>query len=297
MEIHPQHIRTDSLKNLYQPFGVAVDVLRLDLLHPVVSGNKWFKLKDYVEEAKGLNKKTILTFGGAYSNHIIATAAACKAEGFASIGIIRGEEPPILSHTLKAALTYGMQLHFVSRSDYAQKRIPPALTEREDDIYIIEKGGFGLKGRIGAESILQYCESLLYTHIIASVGTGTTLAGLITSAADKAKVTGISALKNNHSLEAAVNSLLPSTLQNLFSINHNFHFGGYAKYTPELLEFMNSWYQKTGIPSDFVYTAKLFFAVDNLVKANYFESGSKLLVIHSGGLQGNNSLPPGTLIF
>jgi 1-aminocyclopropane-1-carboxylate deaminase len=298
MCLSTENIRIDSLKNLYQPFGVNADVLRLDEVHPVVSGNKWFKLKEYLKEAQRLQKKVIITFGGPYSNHIVATAAACQLTGLQSIGIIRGEEGLTPSPTLADAKAAGMQLYFVSRSMYTAQILPEEVyaTVAVSDTYIIKEGGYGLLGSKGAGTILSGIPEGRYSHIVASVGTGTTLAGII-AAAPKSKVTGISALKNNHSLNSSIAALLPADLAGLFEILHDFHFGGYAKRTPSLLQFINDWYQLTGIPSDFVYTGKLFYATDNLIRTGYFARGSSLLLIHSGGLQGNRSLPAGTLIF
>ena len=293
-----QNIRLDSLKNLYQTNKVEVDVLRLDLIHKVISGNKWFKLKEYLHHASIVNKNTILTFGGAYSNHIIATAAACRESNLQSIGIIRGEKPQIISHTLIAAEAYGMELFYTSRHDYKSKIIPETVWNKypKDKILIVNEGGYGISGRMGAETIINYVNKKGYTHILAAVGTGTTLSGIISSA-HVAAVIGIPVMKNNYSLQNEINALLPETLHNKFNLVHDYHFGGYAKSTKELFQFMNEWFTNTNIPSDFVYTGKLFYAADHLIKSNHIPPGSKVLIIHSGGLQGNLSLPKGTLIF
>ncbi len=272
-----------------------MDVLRLDLVHPVISGNKWFKLRYYLEEARRLGKKTLISFGGPYSNHILATAAAARDSGFKSIGIIRGEVPSVYSPTLKDAAGYGMELVFVPRDTYRNKTIPLPQTTLQE-AFIIPEGGYGLPGSAGAKKILEQTEYQIYTHIIAAVGTGTMLAGLSDAAFSNQSVIGISVLKNNFSVQDEIKALLPAANQN-FNILHDYHFGGYAKHTASLLNFMNEWYQATGIPSDFVYTGKLFYAVNDLVLSNRFSSQSRLLVIHSGGLQGNRSLSKGTLIF
>jgi 1-aminocyclopropane-1-carboxylate deaminase len=296
--IHPRNIRVDSVDFLLK-FHTTVDVLRLDLIHPVISGNKWFKLKEYLNEARSLHKKVILTFGGAYSNHIVATAAATKQAGFKSVGIIRGERPTTVSHSLKEALSYGMDLFFISRKDYREKIIPAEIlqTYALDDIYAINEGGYGKKGVEGAKDILRQIDSSSYTHIIDAVGTGTTLAGLIESSAKHQNIIGISSLKNNYSLQREIENLVCEQNKKRFTLIHDYHFGGYAKYSTELIDCMNEWYQLTGIPSDFVYTGKLFYAVQDLLRKNYFPAGSKLLIVHSGGLQGNQSLAKGTLIF
>jgi 1-aminocyclopropane-1-carboxylate deaminase len=296
--IHPENIRVDPVEFLSN-FHTTVDVLRLDLVHPVISGNKWFKLKAYLQEALSHHKKIILTFGGAFSNHIVATAAAAKINGVKSIGIIRGEKPAVLSHTLLEATNFGMELHFVSREDYRKKIIPATVfTHRsENDLYLINEGGYGPNGMKGAKDILTQIESSAYTHIIAAVGTGTTLAGLTEAANTNQKIFGISVFKNNFSLQGEIEKLVSKEIHQKFTLVHDYHFGGYAKYTQGLVDLMNQWYQLTSIPSDFVYTGKLFFAVNDMIEKKYFPANSKLLVIHSGGLQGNQSLPKGTLIF
>lgn len=292
-------IRVDAIKNLYQQQGVEVEVLRLDLIHPGVSGNKWFKLSEYLAYAGQGGKKVLLTFGGAFSNHIAATAAACRESGVRCIGVIRGERVPTLSHTLQGAENDGMDLYFTSREAYKAKEIPEAVWEHyaKEEVYIVNEGGYGIKGRQGAESILDHCPRGRYTHIVAACGTGTTLAGLVAAAEPGQIVMGIPVLKNYTSMEAEINALLPPALHSRYTLIHDYHFGGYARHSPELIHFMNRWYEQTGIPSDFVYTGKLFYAVDHLVHKGYFPYGSRILVVHSGGLQGNDSLPKGTLIF
>ena len=274
--------------------NVRLTVLRLDKIHPVISGNKWFKLKYYLEEASELKKKKIVTFGGAWSNHIVATAAACQLNGFDATGIIRGEESAMLLPTLRKAKEMGMQLIFINRGDYKMKILPSQFSTEE--YYLIPEGGYGRKGTEGAAEILDNCNKEIYTHIACAAGTGTMLAGLIMSSLPHQNVTGISVLKNNNELEENVKLLLNNDPAN-FQIIHDYHFGGYAKYTKELLNFMNGFYRQTSIPSDFVYTGKLFFAVTDLARKNYFPSGSRLLIVHSGGLQGNASLDKRELIF
>lgn len=271
-------------------------LLRLDKIHFEISGNKWFKLRFYLEDALAQHKKTIATFGGAWSNHILATAAACQSKGLQSIGVIRGEKPPELSYTLKKAAEYGMNLVFISRDEYRQKIMPPEISSK--DVYIINEGGYGEKGMQGAATIAEFYEREEFTHICCAVGTGTMIAGLIKATKPGNQVLGISVLKNNLSIEKEIKNLLPVNKQrNNYSVNHNYHFGGYAKYNQVLIDFMNEFYKQTSVPTDFVYTAKLVYAAHDLVKTNFFPTGSRILLIHSGGLQGNNSLPEETLIF
>lgn len=268
-------------------------VLRADAIDAVISGNKWFKLRFYLSEAVQQQKKRIVTYGGAFSNHIIATAAACKAAGLQCLGIIRGEQPTVLSHTLLQAQNMGMQLQFISREDYAQKLMPANINLDTD--YCIAEGGYGHTGAKGAATMLDGLTND-FTHILCAVGTGTTLAGLLQAVPPSTQVIGISSLKNNLSL-ATETAMLNSTSAETINILHQFHFGGYAKHKPELIDFMNNLYRQTGIPTDFVYTGKLFYGFDTLVQEHYFAAGSKILLIHSGGLQGNLSLPKGTLIY
>jgi 1-aminocyclopropane-1-carboxylate deaminase len=294
-QVYFDKITTDKLSGeLFNDHAIEVSVLRLDKIHPIISGNKWFKLKYYLEDAISQNKKNIITFGGAWSNHIIATAAACQLCGLNATGIIRGEEAPELSPTLKQAKELGMQLIFLSREDYKAKHIPEKFLT--DEYYLIPEGGYGRKGAEGAAGIFEYCDQETYTHIACAAGAGTMLAGLIMGSLPRQKIIGISVLKNNNELEEKVRSLLNNDSAN-FQILHDYHFGGYAKHTDELLNFMNAFYEQTKIPSDFVYTGKLFFAITDLSKKKFFPQGSKLLLIHSGGIQGNASLDKGRLMF
>lgn len=273
--------------------NIRLSVLRLDKIHPVISGNKWFKLKYWLEEAKINNKNHLVTFGGAYSNHIVATAAAGKIFGFKTTGVIRGEEPPN-SHTLIQAQEYGMDLHFITRKDFREKKLLNGLAENQ---LLINEGGYGEPGLRGAAEILNFCQKENYSHICCAVGTTTMMAGLICSSLASQEVIGFAALKNP-SLGNDLQKLLGAENQaKNFKLVHEYHFGGYAKYTAELINFMNEIYSSTSIPTDFVYTGKLFWGVLDLVKKSFFAAGSRILIIHSGGLQGNESLPKKLLRF
>jgi 1-aminocyclopropane-1-carboxylate deaminase len=288
-----QNIEAEWLTNKQ----LSLDVLRLDKLHPIVSGNKWFKLKYYLDEASTLKKTTIATFGGAWSNHIIATAFAAKEAGLKSIGIIRGEKPQDLSYTLDMAAEYGMELHFVTREQYRRKE---EIFENysHNNLYWIEEGGFGITGAKGAGEILKITDTSAYTYIIAAVGTGTMLAGLISSANSNQTIIGISSMKGNHSIEQKVKQLISNqAFEASFEINHDYHFGGYGKHPLPLIHFINEVYFKHNLPLDIIYTGKTFFAVKDLAEKSFFKPGSKLLMIHSGGLQGNMSLPVKVLAF
>jgi 1-aminocyclopropane-1-carboxylate deaminase len=306
--ITPSAITIDDITHLSDG-SVSIAVLRLDKIHPQISGNKWFKLRYYLEEATALNKKNIVTFGGAWSNHLLAVASATQLNGLGSTGIIRGEEPPELSSTLTEAKKLGMKLIFISREGYREKQVPAGILSTDD--YLVPEGGYGAPGAKGAATILDHCGND-FTHYCCAVGTGTMMAGLINGASlqccgdtppqycEGKRVIGVSVLKNNPELSLMIEALVADKDTDnpvKWQLITDNHFGGYAKYNPELLAFMNDFYQQTGIPSDFVYTGKLFFAVTRLLRENYFPKGSKILVIHSGGLQGNISLRKGLLIF
>src|SRR5262249_20533968 len=200
---------------------VNVSVLRLDKLHPVISGNKWFKLRYYMVEALQQGKKRGITFGGTYSNQIIATAAACQLYGLQSAGIIRGEQPVNFSPTLLQAKELGMQLLFTSREDYAAKKMPLSLTH--EDYYIIPEGGYGATGAKGAATIMDYCSTHDFTHICCAVGTGTMMAGLMNASLPDQFVIGISVMKNNRELEDSVRSLLLDKQQPI-RLLHDYHW-------------------------------------------------------------------------
>lgn len=276
---------------------VKVDILRLDLLHPVVSGNKWFKLQYYLQDAITQNKDTIATFGGAYSNHIVATAYAAREAGLQSIGFIRGERPARLSVTLLDAINYGMNLVFTDRTLYRDKTTIMQSADKHNYYWVME-GGYGQLGSKGAADILRVTDTHDYSHILCAVGTGTMLSGLISASLPGQELIGISVLKDNMALEKEVLSLLnEEDRAKPFSILHDYHFGGYAKHPQELTGFMRDIWEKENLPTDIVYTSKLLFAVKDLMAANRFPTGARILLIHSGGLQGNTSLPPNTLPF
>lgn len=276
---------------------VTCSILRLDKIHPIISGNKWFKLKYYLEAARKSGKNCLVTFGGAYSNHIIATAAAGDIFSLKTIGIIRGEKPKELSFTLQQAIDHGMTLIFAGREGYRNKKVPEQI-EKQEEVFVINEGGYGTNGVKGASEILSYCAKENYSHVACAVGTSTMMAGLIRASHSTQQVVGIPVLRNNIDLEKALNELLsPEQQGKRFKMIHDYHFGGYAKCNSELIDFMNEFYKSTSIPTDFVYTAKLIYGILDMVKHNHFPGGSNLLLIHSGGLQGNRSLPKGSLIF
>ena len=284
-------ITTDEIQDPFlQNKNVQLDVLRLDKIHPVISGNKWFKLKYHLDNFNAGNYNGIISFGGAWSNHIVATACACYLKKIKCIGIIRGERPEQLSNTLLEAAKYEMELKFISRETYAQKNSNEFLESIKKEFpgyYIIPEGGAGKEGEKGAGEILQYADEKNYTHIACAVGTGTMFNGIREAASANQNILGIVALKG-WKVENETNNT---------EMFLNYHFGGYAKYNLTLINFMNEFFRLTNIPTDFVYTGKLAFALFDLIKKDHFPPGSKILMIHSGGLQGNDSLQKGSLIF
>ncbi len=282
----PLSIRIEAFSHeILQAKHLSLDILRLDEIHPIISGNKLFKLKYYLEDALQKKCHTIQTFGGFYSNHIVATAYAAKLCQLKSIGIIRGAKPDHLTPTLQEAEAHGMTLRFVSAIDYQTLKRNQGFF---DNVYSIPEGGYGLLGAKGAAEILSFTNKS-YDYIVCAVGTGTMVAGIINSSADHQQIIGISALKGAYSLEAEISTLLKSDKKN-FQINHDYHFGGFAKHPRELLSFMNKTWKDNMLPTDIVYTAKTLYAILDLAHKKNFKNGSQILMIHSGGLQGNHSI-------
>lgn len=287
-------LRKITIDKIDVPFlqnkNVQLDVLRLDKIHPVISGNKWFKLKYHLDNFNAGNYNGIITFGGAWSNHIVATACSCYLKKIKCTGIIRGEKPQQVSATLREAANYEMDLKFISRDTYAQKTSNEFLDTIKKEFpryYIIPEGGAGKEGENGAADILQYADGNNYTHLVCAMGTGTMFNGIRKAVSSNQNILGIVVLKG-WKKENAIDD--PGLLL-------DYHFGGYAKYDQVLINFMNEFFSLTGIPTDFVYTGKLAFALFDLMKKDHFPPGSKILMIHSGGLQGNASLQKGSLIF
>lgn len=257
--------------------GCRIAVLRLDLPDSEVSGNKWFKLKYNLQAAAEQGKDTILTFGGAYSNHIAATAAACKKLGLKSVGIIRGDAGT-RNATLQKAKEHGMELRFVSREAYREKNNAAFLDELQGQYpgaYIIPEGGDNALGMAGCREILAP-ETAGYRTICCAIGTGTTFKGLRQALLPHQSLIGIPVLKG-----------FPRIGEPQAETFTEYHFGGYARHTPELLAFKQRFESIYDIPLDYVYTAKLFYAVCNLCDRQVLGNEHQILVIHSGGLQGN----------
>ena len=263
-------------------------VKREDLLHPEISGNKWRKLFYNLQAAKAQSKNTLISFGGAYSNHIHALAAAGALFRFKTIGIIRGERPKILNASLRFAQQKGMLLYFVSRRDYKDKN---AVLSKLDlplaDSYILPEGGTNMLAIKGCQEIITELKDS-FDYYCVCCGTGGTIAGIITALDTKTKVLGFSVLKGNFltkEVENLVSEFGHKTYPN-WEIKEDYHFGGYAKYKMNLIEFINAFKANHGIPLDPIYTGKMMYGIMDLIEKDYFPKATRILAIHTGGLQG-----------
>ncbi len=272
---------------LLPEYDVSLFIKREDLIHPFVSGNKFRKLKYNLVAAEKAGQQTVLTFGGAYSNHIAAVAYAAKENGFRSIGIIRGEEIGQKAHenpTLSFALECGMQLDFISRDAYRLKdsaAFLDHLTAQFGDFYLVPEGGTNTAAVKGCSEILNTSDAV-FDFICCPVGTGGTLAGIALSALSHQKVLGFPALKGLF-LEEVIRKFAPGAD---FEFITGYEFGGYAKINEALVCFINAFYEKYAIPLDPVYTGKMVFGVMDMIRNGKFPKGSKILMVHTGGLQG-----------
>jgi 1-aminocyclopropane-1-carboxylate deaminase len=273
---------------LFEKAGVRVLVKREDLNHPYVSGNKWWKLKYNLEESRKLEKRTLLTFGGAYSNHIFATAAAAHELGFESIGVIRGEETLPLNPTLTFAVKCGMKIHYVSRGSYRKKMEPQFIQQLHDtfgDFYLIPEGG---TNELAVKGVAEFAGNLLtetdFDTLCLSVGTGGTMAGIINAFKDQKVVMGFPALKGGEFLSDEIRKYLISDYGNRALVT-SYHHGGYGKVTPDLLDFMEKMRTHHNLPLDSVYTAKMFWGVMKEIEKGSFAKATTVLVLHTGGLQ------------
>jgi len=284
MKIETEEISIPILKEK----ELRLFVKRIDKVHPFVSGNKWFKLKYNLLEAEKQGIETLLTFGGAYSNHIAATAFAAQGKGFKSIGIIRGEEHLPLNPTLRFAMENGMELHYMSRSDYREKTTPDFLEKLKaqfGDFYLIPEGGTNELAIEGTAEILEANDTQDY--ICCAVGTGGTIAGIINAATDKQTVIGFPAIKGIDALEKDIENW---TSTSNYTFINNYVTNGYGKVSVSLVEFINEFNTSHNIPLDAIYTGKMMMGILDLVGKDYFPKGSSILAIHTGGLQGNKGM-------
>jgi 1-aminocyclopropane-1-carboxylate deaminase/D-cysteine desulfhydrase-like pyridoxal-dependent ACC family enzyme len=280
---------------LFEKKQIKLFIKREDLTDKFISGNKWFKLKYNIIEARKLGYKTLLTFGGAYSNHIHATAAAGKKYGFNTIGIIRGEEHFPLNPTLSSAKENGMLIKYIDRKSYRNKyddKLIIGLKNKYGDFYLIPEGGSNHLAVKGCSEIIPGIK-ISYDYICCACGTGGTLAGLILGLDSNAKAIGFSVLKGSEFLNQNVKNWLSvfgkNNLLN-WEINFDFHFGGYAKFNAELLTFCKEFNYRHKIEIEPIYTGKMFYGIFDLIRQDYFQHDTTIVAIHSGGLQGIEGL-------
>lgn len=273
-----------------------MQVKREDLSDPGFGGNKWRKLKYNLVRAGAQNKHTLLTFGGAWSNHIYATAAAGQRFGFSTIGVIRGEQQRSLNPTLAFASNCGMRLIYVDRKTYREKtsaHFIDSLRERFGDFYLLPEGGSNLLAMQGCAEIVTEIHEPFDVITVAS-GTGATLAGLVTALSADQHAIGFAVLKGASFLIDELADMLgqsDSGDRKNWHIETGYHFGGYARTSPELLAFIRRFKTDYGITLDAVYTGKMFYGLFDLIHKGVFERGTRIIAVHSGGVQGNAGFP------
>ncbi|SHH99079.1 1-aminocyclopropane-1-carboxylate deaminase [Chryseolinea serpens] len=266
--------------------GIRVVLKREDLNHPHVSGNKWWKLKYNIEKVLQHPSRTLLTFGGAYSNHLYATAAACHELGLRSIGVVRGEEHPLLNDTLQFVKDQGMQLHYVSRESYRHKTEADFIDALENEFgafVLVPEGGSNEEAVQGASEFAASLDQS-FDYLCCPVGTGGTLAGLIRGYNSTKTILGFSVLKGAYGMVEEIRHWNPGKTN--WQLITDYHFGGYAKSTPDLLQFIAQFKARHAVPLEPIYTGKMMSGIFDLTKQGFFKRGSTLLAIHTGGLQG-----------
>lgn len=254
------------------------------MIHPFISGNKWRKLKYILLEAEKFQKKHLVTFGGAHSNHLLATACAAAKFGFRSTGIVRGEN--VENETLFLCRLFGMQILFENRESYRDK---PTLYKRyfnnDPDAFFIDEGGSGSLGAKGCSELIDELPEV-YDHLFCAAGTGTTAAGILSGIKNKSLRTAMHVIPVLKGADILKLDIEKYTAGALFEFHPNYHFGGYAKTSDELLEFIKDFTSSTGILIDPIYTGKLLFAIYDLISKDYFARGSRILAVHTGGITG-----------
>lgn len=270
---------------LFDDKGLKIFIKRDDLIHPLISGNKWRKLKYTLTSARNQGKNHLITFGGAYSNHLMATAAAAARFGFKATGFVRGEE--VDNDTLFMCRLHGMELLFTDRETYRDK---PALFQKHygssPDAYFIDEGGASAEAAKGCSELVDELAET-YDHIFCACGTGTTAAGILNGIYRNALPTtfhAIPVLKNGDFMAGEINKYLNHIAN--YQLHTDYHFGGYGKTTPELIDFVKQFVAHTGILIEPIYTGKMLYAIFNLARKDHFTPGSKILAIHSGGIWG-----------
>jgi 1-aminocyclopropane-1-carboxylate deaminase len=280
----------DSHPLLFEHQKVSVVIRNLFPQLGIVGGNKWYKLKYNFRKAVDEDYPGVITFGGAFSNHLAATARAGKLAGIKTAAVVRGEKESSSNITLSRAADDGMRLVFVDRTAYRNKNQPGFIGEHAQefkDYLVIPEGGANWEGVKGSMEIIQD-DHETFDHIILACGTGTTAAGIIMSMKPHQRLTGISVLKDEGFLESSILHWLDkfhfNSRSGTWEINHDYAFGGYAKTSKELNDFCSAFHKKTGIGIEPVYTGKMFFALEDLIRKNYFTEGSRILALHTGGM-------------
>lgn len=274
---------------------VNIFMKRTDLINPVISGNKWYKMKYNIIEMKKQGIDTLLTFGGAYSNHIHAAAHAGKLFGFKTIGLIRGEEHLPLNSTLQSAINDGMELHYVDRTTFRKRETDEFLAsikEKFGDVYILPVGGTNKIALKGCAEIIDQIE-IDFDYVCSASGSGGTFSGLVAGLSGEKKAVAFTALKGGEFLEKVISNLVFEYTGKTFSnwiLNTDYHFGGFAKLSKELVDFTHKFNQLNGFELDYIYTNKMMFGIADLIKKGFFKSGETVVAIHSGGLQGNEGM-------
>lgn len=295
--MHPELIKLEKTFNksiltkiddaLLEQYHIKLWMKRDDLLHPVISGNKWRKLKYILDHALSLGADTIISMGGAYSNHLHALSYVGKVLGLRTIGLVRGEQPEVLTPTLQDMKNWGMELKFVSRTDYRllrQYRNWQDLPNLKPRQYWLPEGGAQALALKGVAELVSEIE-MPCDILCVPCGTGTTLAGLIEAVPEQVTVLGFAALKNAGFLTAEVEAML-SRPRNNWRIDLDYHFGGFAKTNAGLSAFIDDFELKTTIPLEPVYTGKMMYAIYDLIGKHYFKPGQRIIALHTGGLQG-----------
>ncbi|MGD1845187.1 MAG: 1-aminocyclopropane-1-carboxylate deaminase/D-cysteine desulfhydrase [Salibacteraceae bacterium] len=282
---HQELIHPEIEKN-----GLQLWVKREDLLHPEISGNKWRKLKYNLKAARTGNYQRLLTFGGAFSNHLLAVAAAGNHFGFDTVGVVRGEAHATLNPTLQRCSDLGMQLHYIDRTTYRQKHLPAVYTALLDAFgpaYLIPEGGSNSLGVAGCREVWEGI-SVPIDVVACACGTGATFAGLVDAAPAGTRGWGFAVLKQGEHLKGPIGQWLGEDWSTTASwdLITDYHFGGYARYTPELLQFLAAFKSQQGFALDPVYTGKLFYGLFDQVRQGAFRRGTSILAVHTGGLQG-----------
>ncbi|MDB5090612.1 MAG: 1-aminocyclopropane-carboxylate deaminase [Mucilaginibacter sp.] len=275
-----------QIKNqLFDEQGIKVFLKRDDLIHPIISGNKWRKLKYILRQAQIENKNHLVTFGGAYSNHLLATAAAAAKFGFKATGIVRGEE--VNNDTLFLCRLHGMNLLFTDRDSYRDK---PALFNKyfdnDNNAFFIDEGGSSAEGAKGCSELIDELTDT-YDHIFCACGTGTTAAGIINGIHQhklNTQFNAVPVLKNGDFMRGEIDKFLTAPTD--YELHTGYHFGGYGKTDKRLIQFIKKFVAETGILIEPVYTGKMLYAIYDLASKNHFKPGSKVLAIHSGGIWG-----------